>query len=337
VSRSGLAPESVRAVVRAALGTGRDVSATERLRGGTKKGVYRLTLDDTSTVVLYVWSSAENYWPARQNDIADPFSDASGIDLFEAADAHLRALGVRTPDVYLVDSGGVHHPDEVALVEDVRGGTLAALLRHDPDRAAPVLAELATTLRRMARDRSDEVGKLAAVDAGLPAVGGSCERMVLERALTDLAWAAPRDERIAAVRGRVEGTLREWAADVRPRTAYSLVHGELGPDHVMVDEHDRPVLIDIEGTMFFDVEWEHAFLRMRFGEHYRRFDTSGLDDRRLRFYALARHLSLVAGPLRLLDGDFPDRRFLFDIIGHHVRSVLDAVRQRSTGGATGSS
>ena len=59
--------------------------------------------------------------------------------------------------------------------------------------------------------------------------------------------------------------------------------------------------------MFFDVEWEHAFLRLRFGEHYRWLHTNGLDEQRLTFYTLAMHLSLVAGPLRLLDGDFPDR------------------------------
>jgi hypothetical protein len=34
-----------------------------------------------------------------------------------------------------------------------------------------------------------------------------------------------------------------------------------------VDQHQDPVLIDIEGLMFFDVEWEHAFLRILFGEH----------------------------------------------------------------------
>lgn len=92
-----------------------------------------------------------------------------------------------------------------------------------------------------------------------------------------------------------------------PRAEYGLIHGELGPDHVMVDADGRAVLIDIEGLMHFDVEWEHVFLRLRFGERYPVLSRPGLDPRRTDLYALAMHLSLVAGPLRLLDGDFPDR------------------------------
>jgi hypothetical protein len=42
------------------------------------------------------------------------------------------------------------------------------------------------------------------------------------------------------------------------------------PDHVLIDAQGAPVLIDIEGLMFFDAEWEHAFLRLRFGRHYQR-------------------------------------------------------------------
>jgi hypothetical protein len=44
---------------------------------------------------------------------------------------------------------------------------------------------------------------------------------------------------------------------------------------------------------------------VRFGANYQHFHTAGLDPDRLRRYRLARYLSLVAGPPRLLDGDFP--------------------------------
>ncbi|MFD9605514.1 hypothetical protein OG609_01610 [Streptomyces sp. NBC_01224] len=36
----------------------------DRLRGGSRKGVYRLTLDNGSTVIDCIWAPAENYWPS---------------------------------------------------------------------------------------------------------------------------------------------------------------------------------------------------------------------------------------------------------------------------------
>lgn len=45
---------------RAALGGGRRLEAVERLAGGSRKGVYRLTMDDTTTVIGYLWEDSEN-------------------------------------------------------------------------------------------------------------------------------------------------------------------------------------------------------------------------------------------------------------------------------------
>lgn len=66
-----------------------------------------------------------------------------------------------------------------------------------------------------------------------------------------------------------------------------------------------------------------AFLELRFGPHYRHFADPGLDPARPAFYRLATCLSLVAGPLRLLDGDFPDRAGMLDIVDQNVSRTLD--------------
>ncbi|MEU3656636.1 hypothetical protein AB0E67_28265 [Streptomyces sp. NPDC032161] len=106
------------------------------------------------------------------------------------------------------------------------------------------------------------------------------------------------------------------------RAEYGLIHGELGPDHVLVDADGQPVLIDIGGLMYFDVEWEHVFLRLRFGEWYTALARPGLDPQRLDLSMLAMRLSLVAGPLRLLDGDFPDRALMRGIVEHNLEEAL---------------
>jgi tRNA A-37 threonylcarbamoyl transferase component Bud32 len=318
--------EELVAVTRAAFGGRRRLVGVARLGGASKKGVYRLSFGDESTAIVYSWDPQENYWPTAgggEVDYADPFSHASGIELFEAAHRHLSRLGVRVPEVFLADRRRELYPADVAVIEDVPGDNLERSLDREPTRAAPVLRQLAETLGVMHGYTSPRFGKVAWLDKERASRGGSCEQIVLERALADLGEAAGRDARMTDARDRLDGLLRRLAAEVGRRSEYGLIHGELGGDHVLVDRHGRPVIIDIEGVMFFDVEWEHAFLRLRFTpEQYRRLDPGGLDEQRLCFYKLAMHLSLVAGPLRLLDGHFPDREFMMGIAEHHLQEAL---------------
>jgi len=290
-----------------------------RLRGGSKKGVFRVICADGFSAILYVWAADEDYWPDPPDDPAGVFGHASGLDLFEACAARFEAVGVRIPRVYLLDPSQTVYPADIAVIEDVRGGTLEELLAADPAAAEPALQRLAAMVSTMRGERSDRFGRVGSDRAGDSA---RCEQVVLDRALRHLERAADRVPRIADAQLSLEDTLRSLAAAVQPRTEYCLVHGELGPDHVLIDEERRPVLIDIEGSMYFDAEWEHAFLRLRFGSHYHWFQAAGLDERRMRLYSLALYLSLVEGPLRLLDGDYPDRDEMLAIADANVERAL---------------
>ncbi|MGW3731452.1 phosphotransferase family protein, partial [Streptomyces sp. NPDC000851] len=229
-----MAREQLAGAARAALGGGRRLEAVERVAGGSKKGVYRLVMDDATTVIAYLWADAENYWPAAEgdDDLTDPFSPGLGLDLFEAAHARLDALGVRVPAIRLVDRDGAHYPADLAIVEDLPGENLEEVLARDPRAAAPVMARLGEALEAMRRHRASTYGKVAVVDAGGTSRGTSCEGVVLERALRDLAEAGARDPRIAGARDRLEERLLGLATAVRPRAEYAVVHGELGPDHL---------------------------------------------------------------------------------------------------------
>jgi hypothetical protein len=285
--------------------------------------VYRLTADDATTAIAYVWERSENYWPAQanDNDLADPFAPAFGLDLFEAGQARLEALGLRVPEILLIDRDRAHYPADLAVVADIAGEGLLDRFDRDPRAVEPTMKRLRETLAVMHDHRARTYGKVAWIDGGGVPRGTSCESAALDFGLRCLAEAAPRDGRLAAARDRLADRLRELAAAVRPRAEYSVVHGELW-GHVLIDPAGEPVLIDFEDLKYFDVEWEHVFLEIRLHDDYRRLAVTGLDEDRLALYRLVQRLSLTAGPLRLLDGDFPNRAFMQGIAEHNLRQAL---------------
>lgn len=318
-------PEELAGAVRAALGRGRRLAAVTRLAGGTRKGVYRLTMDDGTTAVAYLWEASENYWPQTEydGDPADVFSAGVGADLYEAAHHRLASLGLRVPEIYLLDRDRAHYPADIAILEDFPGEDLLERFERDPAGTEPTMVRLREGLAAMRAHRGPAPGKVGWIDGGGTPRWSSCEAAALDFALRCLTEAAGRDRRIADRRDAFEDRLRELAAAVRPRAEYSVVHGELGLDHILVDRHREPVLIDIEDLMYFDVEWEHVFMRIRLFEDWERaVGVGGLDEDRMALYLFTQRLSLTAGPLRLLDSDIPDRKFFQQIAEYNLTQAL---------------
>jgi hypothetical protein len=243
--------------------------------------------------------------------------------LFAAARSRLASLGLRVPEIYLLDRDRAYYPAEIAILEDFPGEDLLAFWERDPVAATPTLARLRQGLAAMRDYRGRAPGKVSFIDAGGTPHWPTSEQAVLALGLRCVAEATERDRRIADNRERLKDRLRELTAAVRPRAEYSVVHGELGLDHVLVDADGNPVIIDIEDLMYFDVEWEHAHMQVRLGRDWA--STVGIDDLdedRLALYMLGQRLFLVAGPMRLLDGDFPDRAFMRGIIEHNLNAAL---------------
>lgn len=321
MTRVFLQPDDLHDLVVDQFGADRRVAVLDRLTGGSKKGVYRLRLDDRTTVILYIWAAGENYWPPAPAVPDDPFTDASGAELFATNYAAVTAAGVRTPRLLMLDRDGRYLPADVALVEDVGEVTLEALM-EDPAAAATPLSTLGDALRRMHSTRSPHYGKLAAIARGEAPQVRRTEDIIQDRALSHLDAAAGRDMRLADAREAVADHVRHLRCAVTARQEYRLIHGELGPDHVLVTPSGEPAMVDIEGVTFFDVEWEHAWLQMRFGDAYSALHPVQLDVDRLEFYRYAQVLSLIEGPLRIADTDFPNRQWMRDLAEWNITKAL---------------
>ncbi len=251
----------------------------------------------------------------------DPFTDASAASLFAGNQALLAGAGVRVPDLLLIDRDRRHLDADLVLAEDVGSETLESRMERDPAAAAGPVDALATALRRMHTTFGPDWGRPD------PAVAQTRppEEMILERALLHLGSVSTRDDRLAAARPRIDEHLRALRGHVTARHEYALIHGELGPDHVFLSAADEPVMIDIEGVTYFDVEWEHAFLQLRFGSAYESLRPVALDPARLEFYRFAQVIGLIEGPLRIAGTDFPDRRWMLDLAELNIGKALAAV------------
>ncbi|MFJ5729454.1 phosphotransferase family protein [Streptomyces paradoxus] len=328
-TRRPLTTTDLAPLARAALGPSRTLTGVERLRGGTRKGVYRLILDDDSTAVAYVWSAEEDYWDQPDPDPGTCSPTAPASASFTAAHDRLAAAGVRTPRLRYADATHTHLPADAAVVEDLTGGSLEDALARDPEQAPQAMERMAELLATLHSHTGPRFGKVAVVDKGGSPYGASCEQRVTEGALRCIAEAARCDPRAAAARRELEEEIHALAAGIRPRDRHTLIHGELGADHVLLTPGGQPALIDIEGLMYFDVEHEHVFLRLRFGSHYDALRAPGLDEARLRLYRLAMHIGLVSGPLTLIEGDFPDPGRMREIAEHNLHEALSLLKSAS--------
>ena len=153
------------------------------------------------------------------------------------------------PRLHYADSTHTHLPADAAVVEDLTGGSLEDALARDPEGAPEAMERMAELLATLHSHTGPRFGKVAVVDNGGSSYGDSCEQRITEGALRSVAEAAAREPRAAAARRELEEEIHVLAAEVRPRDRHTLVLGEL------------------EGLMYFDVEHEHVFLRLRFGPH----------------------------------------------------------------------
>jgi pterin-4a-carbinolamine dehydratase len=318
--RAFLGVDDLGELVREVFGSDRRPVGLDRLAGGTKKGVYRLRLDDATTTILYYWAPAENYWPEVASVPGDPFADPGGAERFRVNHQALAGAGVRVPEMLLWKS-------DLALVEDAGELTLERLMESDPSAAAGPLASLGAALRRMHTTYRPHYGPLTLrTPPERPA-----EDLIVDRALVHLDAVATQDARLAAARHRIADHLLALRERVSPRQTYALVHGELGPDHVLITSSGEPVMIDIEGLIAFDVEWDLAWTEMRFEEAYPLLGPVPPDPARLDLYRYAQVLSLIEGPLRIAGTDFPERQWMLDLAEWNIGKALAPIERKDRG------
>lgn len=212
-------------------------------------------------------------------DFEETQSDENAPALFLTHTRYLHEHAISVPQILhhgRLDSG--HH---YAFVEQINGSgfdTFAAsaseLERHT------VLTTIGAQLAKLHAIERSSPGAL--VDP-LGKIGSPPQERALQRALLEMEATAQAQAEVTPYRQQIHDKLQSLWAQLTPRSTDHLLHGELAGNHVLVRAKDHAVyFIDIEGIHFADLESEHTFLQMIYGEtDYHYLTRSGLDPARI--------------------------------------------------------
>lgn len=306
-------------------GAGCKTTHIEALKSGARKQVFLLDLTKPDMrCVLYLWHDVNHYFIERE--ILDATqSDEQASLLFQANAELLQRLGVDTPKVY--HFGQLEAGHFFALVEYISATNFTAFSTSaSPEARAFLLEQIGMMLHRLNDLQRSYPGTLLdkePIHFKLP------HEVALERALLELSVTAQHHTAVDKDREHVENKLRTLNARIKPRDSYRLIHGELGPEHILIrSESNDPCFVDIDGTHFSDVEIEHALLSFRF-EHndiYEKYlKSKGLDNARMEFYRFALHVSLVYAGSRFLAKQFHDEAWAQGLFDFNLEQVLAAL------------
>lgn len=300
------------------LGIGYVVAGVTKMHGGAQKVVYKIQCQNGFSCVLYVWDLTKNYF---QEEIANEsvHERSFGGHSFEINNRWLKEHGISTPALYDLHTERGRYPFDYALVEYIEGQKAEAYFQHPDQRVRDeVFERVGTMVARMHANHRPNFGK--------PDQSGNqrkrCHLVQLENAKEQLSYIVLHNESIRKNHDNLLAIVHELESRIDSRQRYGFIHGELGPDHILVTDRLEPYLIDIEGGQYFDIEHEHTFLELRFGKHYRYLHQNGLDLNRMLFYRLHHYISLTSGGLKLLHRGFPDQAFASNLADYHARNTL---------------
>lgn len=224
-------------------GLNAEVSNIRNMNGGAQKVVYQIECMSGLSCILYVWDDKMNYF-REEKEKESMLDQSSGADLLELNHQFFNENGIRTPKIYAIHKEKREYPFDFAFVESINGGDLEQLNVKDQNR---VLGKLGNMLRVMHGTRRTTYGKW---NQKPNKQMNRSEKVIFENTFEQLEFASKSIQQIAENKESLVDKINELYEKIEPRKDYGFIHGELGPDHVLIDQNLDPFLIDIEGEVF---------------------------------------------------------------------------------------
>jgi len=274
------------------------LDSMERILGGAQKFTYLAKCTNGFMFVVYQWDKSTTYF---ENNAECAVFCSSSATLFQRNNELMRKHGVLTPELFFMDKSRSACDCEYAFVEYINGHDVDYIKKKEPERLDAVLKSLRNSIDRLHGIKNPvagQVGRMQDADFNLIAYE-------LENIYQNSVYLQENDSQYADIYVQVEEKAKKCAGKLDKRNEYTFIHGELGPNHVIVDKDNNAYLIDIEGAKFYDVEEELSFLDMRFNKRFRRTD-SQVDEQRMYFYYIGHCLGNLRGAVELKQKGYYD-------------------------------
>lgn len=295
-----------------------ELASLERILGGAQKYTYLAKCTNGFEFAIYQWDKGTTYF--ENNDKNAVFCSSSAM-LFQSNNELMRKHGVLTPKLFYMDRSRRECDSEYAFVEYISGHDMDFIIEKEPERLQEVLESLSDSIDRLHGIKSavaGQIGRMQTQDFDIIS-------FELEDIRQNSDYLQKYDKEYADLYIQVEAKAMECAGKLEKRKEYTFIHGELGPNHVIVDKDNNAYLIDIEGAKFCDVEEELSFLNIRFDKMLKKAKNT-VDEQRMYFYYMGHCLGNLQGAVELKQQGYYDMDDLNGMIQFFHEQVAEIVR-----------
>ncbi|WP_349674016.1 phosphotransferase [Lacrimispora sp.] len=293
-----------------------------RILGGAQKHTYLAETENGLCFVIYIWDKSTSYFTYNEEDI---FSSSSSL-LFELNNNLMLQHKVLTPKLYFMDRSKGEQDYDYAFAEYIDGTDMDNIIAQQEDRLPRALSSLETSIRNLHKIKSDFVGQLNRMQTEEFDV----LKYSLKAAQKNIEYLKAADDSNKELYMGVWDKLLRLSKIMEKRQEYTFIHGELGPNHVLVDKYDNAYLIDIEGGKYCDLEEEISFLNIRFGSLLENLEID-LDSDRMEFYRIGHCLNNLSGAIQLKLKDYYDMDDVNGMIQYFNGLLKEVVGQQAAG------
>ncbi|MGG7145745.1 phosphotransferase [Clostridium butyricum] len=278
----------------------------EPLLGGAQKHTFLAKCKNGFSFVIYKWREDFTYFTY---DSGIAIFRSSSATLFEENNKIMIQNGVLTPRIYFVDRTRLEQNYDYAFVEYIDGVDLNHIRSKYPKRLPKAIESLTNNINKLHKVKSNRVGQVERMqDEKFDILS-----FYLENLCEDCDYLINNDKDFKKMYIYVKEKASLLVKTLSKSSEYTFIHGELGPNHVIVDKDNNAFFIDIEGAKFCDVEEENSFLKIRFNSDLKEV-ADEVDEDKMLFYHITHCFGNLRGAIELKGKGYQDIDDLNDMI-----------------------